>query len=195
MKNNLLFLLLFCFRLNIIAQQDAWVYLIDKENVAASIANPISILTQQAIDRKTAHNVSIDVRDVPVTESYITQLKNATGITVLAKSKWFNNVHVRGTETDINNLKTTLNFVDYIDFADKSLNTSRISKSKKQAEIKDKFEIENTLVNFVYGNTQNQVEMIAADQLHLSDYTGEGVVIAVMDASFTNVIRWGRFKD
>ncbi len=34
------------------AQQDAWVFFVDKENVAASLDNPISILTQDALDRK-----------------------------------------------------------------------------------------------------------------------------------------------
>ena len=37
-----------------IAQQDAWVYFNAKDNVQASIDNPISILTQEAIDRKNA---------------------------------------------------------------------------------------------------------------------------------------------
>ena len=36
--------------------------------------------------------------------------------------------------------------------------------------------------------------MIAADDLHLSDYTGDGVTIAVMDASFTNVNTMGAFQ-
>ena len=31
--------------------EDAWVFFVDKENVSESIANPISILTQEAIDR------------------------------------------------------------------------------------------------------------------------------------------------
>ena len=55
--------------------EDAWVFFVDKENVSESIANPISILTQEAIDRKEMHGVAIDERDVPVNESYITQVK------------------------------------------------------------------------------------------------------------------------
>ena len=99
-------MLLLFFQIHFYAQQDAWVYLIDKQNVAASIANPISILTQKAIDRKSTHGVSIDERDVPVNESYITQLKNATGITVLAKSKWLNAIHVRGNKSQIDALSS-----------------------------------------------------------------------------------------
>ncbi|WP_425077132.1 S8 family serine peptidase [Psychroserpens sp. S379A] len=169
-------------------EEHAWVYLTDKENVATSIANPISILTQNAIDRKAAHNIPIDERDVPVNESYISQLKAQNGIAVMAKSKWFNAVYVIGLEVDINALEN-LDFVDHIDFADRSLNAeSRVAMSN------DKFEIEESLVDFNYGSAQNQVEMIGVDHLHISDYTGEGIVIAVLDAGFPNVDTMGAFQ-
>jgi hypothetical protein len=169
-------------------EEHAWVYLTDKENVTASIANPISILTQNAIDRKAAHNIPIDERDVPVNENYITQLKVQTGITVLAKSKWFNAVYVIGLEDAINALES-LDFVEFVDFADKNLNAdSRVSTQN------NKFEYEEGLVNFSYGSTQNQVEMIGVDHLHISDYTGEDIVIAVLDAGFPNVNTMNAFQ-
>ncbi|HBB48391.1 MAG TPA: serine protease, partial [Flavobacteriaceae bacterium] len=77
--------------------QDAWIYFLDKENVEASINNPITILTQEALDRKAMHSVVIDARDVPVTEAYIQEVKNSPGITYWAKSKWMNCVYVQGT--------------------------------------------------------------------------------------------------
>lgn len=171
------------------AQEHAWVYLTDKENVANSIANPISILTQNAIDRKASHNIPIDERDVPVNENYITQLKAQTGITVMAKSKWFNAVYVIGSElADVMALEA-LNFVASIDFADKSLNAdSRVAFNN------NKFEVEESLIDFTYGSALNQVEMIGADHLHLSDFTGEGIVIAVLDAGFPNVNTMGAFQ-
>ena len=186
MKNLLLFILLFysCFTF---AQQDAWVFLTDKQNVETSINNPITILTQQAIDRKNAHGVVIDERDVPVNEAYISQLKQQTGITVMAKSKWMNAIHVRGTETDISAL-TNLSFVATIEFADKSINTGRFSGHN------NKFEIEESLVDFNYGDTQNQIEMINANTLHINDFTGEGLIIAVLDTGFPNVNTMNAFQ-
>ncbi|WP_242205590.1 S8 family serine peptidase [Aestuariivivens insulae] len=187
MKKGLLFIGILCFQLNILAQQDAWVYLTDKENVTASIANPITILTQKAIDRKAAHNVTIDDRDVPVNENYITQLKNTTGITVMAKSKWFNAVHVRGSQTDIQNLENLV-FVNYIDFADKSLNTSKTSKKAKVSKLNETFTI------FNYGSAANQIEMFKGDKLHVAGYSGTGMTVAVLDAGFPNVNVVGAFK-
>ncbi|MEH6535856.1 MAG: S8 family serine peptidase [Psychroserpens sp.] len=186
-------ILLFCvvlFQYNAIAQQDAWVYFNAKENVQALIGNPISILTLQAIERKSAGGIAIDERDVPVSESYITLLKAPeTGVTVFAKSKWFNAVYVRGTEDDINALIDDFDFVESVEYADKSLNgLSRF------AEIEDKFSVENNTVSFNYGNAQNQVEMINADALHIGDYTGEGIMVAVMDSGFPNVDTMGAFQ-
>jgi serine protease AprX len=181
MQKYLLFLMFCCCQFNAFAQEeDAWVYLVDKEDVSASIANPISILTQKAIDRKNAHNVIIDVRDVSVNEIYISQLKGATGITVLAKSKWFNAVHVRGSKADIDAL-TSLPSVSNIDYASKNLNQSKTILKKN----KSKFE--STFITFNYGNALNQIEMFHGDELHLLDYTGQGMTVAVLDAGFPKV--------
>ncbi|SDS70772.1 Por secretion system C-terminal sorting domain-containing protein [Formosa sp. Hel1_31_208] len=173
-----------------LAQQDAWVYFNAKENVQASIDNPSLILTQQAIDRKNAYGIVIDARDVPVNEAYITLLKApATGITVLAKSKWFNAVYVQGSTDDINALVNDFDFVETVVFADDNLNPPT-----RLEAIEDKFAVENTTVVFNYGNTLNQIEMINADALHLQDYTGEGIIIAVLDSGFTNVDDMGAFQ-
>lgn len=150
MFRNIFMLLLLQISITATAQQDAWIYLTDKPNVASSLANPISILTQKAIDRKQHHNIAIDERDVPVNEAYIADLKTQTGITVMAKSKWFNSVHVRGTEADINRLDA-LTYVDSIDFADKSLNSG-----SREFHAQDKYDNFEQQVVFTYGNTQNQ---------------------------------------
>ncbi len=187
MKKSLLFLFLWSIPMLYFAQQeDAWVYLSDKQNVSASLSDPITILSQKAIDRKIKHGISIDSRDVPVNENYISQLKAQSGITVLAKSKWFNAVHVRGTEINIKAL-TGLSFVASIDFADKNLNLKQIPQKKKS-------KLETTTTTFIYGNALNQIQMIKGDQLHVSNYTGTGITIAVMDAGFTNVNLMDSFK-
>lgn len=189
MKKILLICLL-CSLNQLFAQEAAWVYFNAKENVSSSISNPITILTQDAIDRKAQHGIAIDERDVPVNETYISQIKApVNGVTVLAKSKWFNAVYVLGSEADINALISTFDFVDSVEFADRSLNAQT-----RVAQIADKFAIENTMANFTYGSTQNQVEMINVDDLHLADYTGNGIVIAVLDSGFNNVESMGAFQ-
>lgn len=164
------------------AQEDAWVFFTDKENVAASLENPITILTQEALDRKALHGVVIDERDVPVSENFINQIKNQTGITVLAKSKWQNCVHVRGSLDAIENL-ATLSIVSFIEYANKSLGRTSNDFSFEKDDPQDP----QTRIEFNYGSSDNQVTQIAVEALHLEDYTGEGMVVAVLDSGFPSV--------
>ena len=181
MKKTLLVSILLTMVINSYAQEDAWVYLKDKQNVEQAIANPLTILTQRAIDRKSDHGIPIDARDVPVNEARISEIKAQPGIQVWAKSKWFNAIHVRGSEADITNL-LSLEFVERVEFANRDLDSNSRSQQPK-----DKFRLEDILTDFNYGSTANQVEMIAADRLHRDDYTGEGILIAVMDSGFPEV--------
>ena len=187
---KILLLLCICLSLQSFCQQDAWVYFTDKENVTESLANPITILTQDAIDRKAMHNTPIDERDVPVNEAYITTLKNQTGITVLAKSKWFNCVHVRGSEENINSL-VDFGFVDSIEFADDSL-TRAAGFGFVKGDPDD--EQEQQRVDYNYGATNNQVTMLGVDFLHQQDFVGDGMVVAVLDSGFPGVDTNGGFS-
>ncbi|MBE15745.1 MAG: serine protease [Cytophagaceae bacterium] len=178
MMRRVLFILLLL-PVTLCAQQDAWVYFTDKENVQQSIDNPISILTQEAIDRKGMHATPIDERDVPVTQAYIDEIKDQPDITVYAKSKWFNCVYVRGGEEDINDL-WDLDFVSDIQYADRSLNRSMaVTPSQKMAP--------QQRIDFVYGDTENQVTMLSIDEVHQQDYTGNGMIVAVLDSGFSGV--------
>ena len=189
---KLLFLVFFLAIQTILAQEHAWVYFADKENVAMALANPITILSQEAIDRKNLHGIAIDERDVPVNEAYIATVEAQAGITVYASSKWFNCVHVIGSENDINAL-AALPFVSSVFFADRSLNpAAKHTKPVKPRELHDKFHAEQ--IDFTYGNTVTQVQMLNADVLHQQDYTGEGMVIAVMDGGFPEVNTMSAFQ-
>jgi len=181
MKKLLILLSLICVQASWAQTQDAWVFFADKENVQNAINNPISILTQEAIDRKQLHNVVIDERDVPVNEAYITQIKNASGITVFAKSKWMNCVYVQGSQANIEAL-TNLSFVTSIEWADKDLNfpTPSNGKNNETTEVVPS----NGRIVYDYGQAANQIEMIRGDFLHEEDFTGAGMIIAVMDSGF-----------
>ncbi len=194
MKKLLLFFI-FLYSFNALSQEHAWVYLSDKPDSATALANPISILTQKALDRKAAHNVSVDFRDVPVDESYISVIKSQPGITVLSKSKWFNALHVIGDPVDITALNSvTVNgatIVSSIDFADDNFN-SRQSQTQHQ----NKHNLEANLTNFTYGSAVNQTTMIGVEALHqhINNYTGSGMTVAVIDAGFPNVNTMNGFQ-
>tara|TARA_R100001369_G_scaffold81213_1_gene112126 strand:+ start:778 stop:2403 length:1626 start_codon:yes stop_codon:yes gene_type:complete len=168
------------------AQEDALVFLEAKDPavVSQALANPLTILTQEAIDRKQLQGTSIDERDVPLNETYKNQINNATGITVYAKSKWMNAVYVRGSISNINDL-LNLEFVTEVEFTDKDLN---FRKPKGHTPSKLKIENEQSRIEYNYGDAANQTEMLAVDFLHENDFTGEGMVVAFMDNGYPNVM-------
>jgi hypothetical protein len=166
------------------SQEDAWVYFKDKPNAATFLNAPLQMLSQRALDRRQNQNIALDTRDVPLEESYVNQINNVVGIEVKAKSKWLNAVHVRGTATLINSLKS-FSCVERIDFANKLLNQS----GKTTKPYKNKFisKTKNNKVAFSYGNSKNQIEMLNGTLLHEQNFTGSGKIIAVLDSGFPGV--------
>ena len=165
--------------------EDAWVYFNNKPSAATFLANPLTMLTQRSLDRRSAQNILLDITDVPVEQAYITQITAATGITVMAKSKWLNALHIRGTQTDIQAL-IGLPFVNSVKFANHSLNPGgRIAQnSNKIQSVNKQYEIE---VAYNYGGSQNQIEMLNGHLLHQQNFTGQGKIIAVLDSGFNGV--------
>ncbi len=164
------------------SQEDAWVYFNDKPDAATQLNTPLNFLTQRALDRRDSQGIALSENDVPIHQPYIDEITAANGITVMAKSKWLNCLHIRGSVDDINTL-TLLSFVNHVHFADASLNSKRptpitIIPVNKQMDVQ---------ANFNYGNSANQIQMLNGHLLHQAGYTGVGKIIAVLDSGFINV--------
>ncbi len=184
MKKILLLIVFFASPFVFSQEEDAWVFFTDKPNAQFYLDNPLQMLTQRSLDRRTAQGIALHVTDAPIHQPYVQTIASASGITVKAKSKWLNCVHVRGTLENINAL-SGLSFVQSIKFADNSLNTSgRKNNPKSISPVNKSMDVS---ANFNYGNSQNQIEMLNGHLLHQANYTGAGKIIAVMDSGFTNV--------
>ncbi|WP_372746789.1 S8 family serine peptidase [Lutibacter sp.] len=197
MKSKLLlFLLIFSFE-TIFAQEDAWVYFKDKPSKETFLSNPSTMLTERSLERRTRYNIPLDEFDVPVEANYISTITNANGITVKAKSKWLNAVHVQGAKTAIENLLTIQfegnTIVSSIEFADKTIGVISGKSSIINQENKSEDKLKVT-TDFNYGRAANQTQMIKVDVLHQNNFTGEGMVIAVLDAGFPNVNTFSAFN-
>jgi subtilisin family serine protease len=184
MKKTLHLIICFFVSFSVFSQEDAWVYFNAKPNATFYYNTPLEMLSQRALDRRTNQNIVIDFKDIPIEPSYITQIKAATGIVVMAKSKWLNALHIRGNQAAIEALKL-LSFVEKVDFANKMLNqagkktiVNKVKKANKKLE---------TQVNYAYGNSANQILMFNGQTMHQQNYTGSGKIIAVMDAGFPGV--------
>jgi hypothetical protein len=183
MRYNFTFLLLLL-SFTIFAQEDAWVYFNGKPNAQAFYDNPSSELSQRALDRRTNQNILLDITDAPLETSYVNQITASTGITVKAQSKWLNALHIQGTQANINALKL-FSFVSRIEFANKTLNAT--GKRLAQTSISQTHDKLKTTIDYSYGNSANQIQMLNGQVLHQQNFTGEGKIIAVLDAGFPGV--------
>jgi serine protease AprX len=175
----------------------------DKHNTTYSINNPSSYLSPRAIQRRTNQGISIDSTDLPVNQHYIDSVI-ALGGTLLTKSKWFNSITIAIDDTTKIPDIQALPFVSDIERTyppggiksggnkrPRLINTQEmhdefqpyrhILPAAKQTQ--DMFSIKT--IN--YGMGFNQANMIGIDYLHALGYTGDGIVIAVLDAGFLNV--------
>lgn len=187
---KILFLLTLFFNLSYAQVEDAWVYFKDKPSSNIYLDTPLLMLSQRSLDRRSNQEIEIDLKDIPVEASYITTISGTTGITVLAKSKWLNALHIQGEKTDID-LLTALISVDSIQFMNSALNKSINRK------VVDKFNNEKIteVAELSYGVTENQMTMLKGDFLHDLGFTGTGLQIAILDAGFKGVESFTAFTN
>ncbi len=183
---NCIYIIILLFGFNAFAQEHAWVFFIDKPNSASYFANPLTMLSQRAIDRRVRQNIAYDSKDIPINTAYINQTDAVTGIEVKAKSKWLNAIHVIGLEQDIRDLEN-FSFVDHVEFASNLITRSSTSNNGENT-------VFDETVTYNYGGSFNQVSQIGVDFLHQNDFTGQGIQIAVLDAGFGGVDTFSAFQ-
>ena len=145
-----------------------WIYFHDK------IGSEMSPISQRAKDRRAKSDVQSNHLwyDLEVSQIYINDILEL-GITIENESRWLNAVSVVCKMSDIEkiaklkSIKKIEPVIGYkkskIEYADDSLSNSR---------------------DFDYGNALAQIEQINVHELHNAGYTGEGVIILVMDTGF-----------
>lgn len=190
MKKATILILLFIISSSSFAQEHAWVYFNNKQDVTEFLANPLTVMSQRSLDRRTVQGIALDESDAPITQIYVDQVEDASGITVKATSKWMNAVHVLGSISNIESL-SSLSFVDYIEFAADNLN----ARNQNSAPLPSKFNFQEAQnkITYNYGGSLNQAHQIRVDYLHELNYTGSGMIIAVLDNGFPGVESFDTF--
>lgn len=157
----------------------------DKNDSPYSIDAPLVFLSQRAIDRRTKHGLSITKHDFPVNPHYLDSLRFA-GASIMFTSRWLNTATIKVDSIAYIKVKN-LSFVNEVESVYKASVT----------ELNIPFANEITSNQFTvndYGESFRQINMLNGDFLHQKGYTGEGVLIAVIDAGFTAVDHLSAFK-
>ncbi len=181
MKKNYLHILIVLLALfhNDLSAQKYFVSFTDKSNNGFSINSPEEFLSQRAIERRIKQDIEITQEDLPVTKAYLDSLTKM-GVKVLWPSKWLNGAII---ESDNSNLTDTISRVSFISDSKliwKSTNNTNISKFISE---EDPSSIKTELLSD-YGQTYNQTITVNGNLLHQNGYTGNGMLIAVIDNGF-----------
>jgi subtilisin family serine protease len=145
-----------------------WIYFHDK------IGSEMSPISQRAKDRRAKSDVQSNHLwyDLEVSQIYINDILEL-GITIENESRWLNAVSVVCKMSDIEKI-AKLKSVKKIEPV--------IGYKKSKIEYAEDF-LSNSR-DFDYGNALAQIEQINVHELHNAGYTGEGVIILVMDTGF-----------
>jgi serine protease AprX len=155
-----------------------WISFKDKNNSPYSADRPDEFLSEQAIERRTRQHIAFDESDIPVNSVYLDSLKKL-GLEIIHTSKWLNGVLVATDNISALKEASDLTFVKDIPLysAYKDNNPEFISYNKKS---------ELTEMKIDYGLSENQVKMLKGEYLHKNGYQGKNMLIAIIDAGFTN---------
>jgi len=170
----------------------------DKNNSPYTISNPQEFLTQRAIDRRNRMGIAIDQTDIPVVQDYLNGIA-AKGAVIYNCSKWFNSATVFVSDTTIIPSIQALSYVTavvkvkpYLEIRKKKPfkeGTQYIFEASQQ-QPGNKLQQNDASVTkapISYGNGYNQANMIGVDYLHRLGYTGNNMIIAILDAGFYHV--------
>ena len=173
--------LLVAFSTSFYAQSElVFVFFKDKPNKASFYSNPLSELSQKALDRRENLNIALNDQDAPIEQTYVQNIRNL-GFTVSDMSKWLNGVAVNATEAQIQQL-AQLDFVQNVEtFVKNPDGGKRSTPSQKFAAF------ENHKTEFNYGEANQQTTQINLKPLHEAGYTGNAVTIAMLDTGYPNV--------
>lgn len=142
------------------------VFFRDKAGTPYSISSPSAFLSARALERRNKNQVPVTPEDLPVTPSYVDNLRNA-GAAVLFTSRWFNAAIIQCPASLLPAL-LALPGVDRIEQVAHGVRPSgRASSTGRVQEV-----------------TDAQLAFHQLNEMHLDDVRGEGVYIAIFDSGF-----------
>ncbi len=164
----------------VMSQNSYWIGFPDKLGSSYSADHPEKFLSERAIARRTKQNIAITPEDLPVSSQYLDSLKK-TGVTIQFTLKWLNGAVVKATPDQLHRIEQLSIIAELKQIFDSSA-TSSPTESTHLPKISKNY-IERASTND-YGSGNEAISMIDGTFLHSIGFTGNGMVIAVIDAGF-----------
>ena len=159
-----------------------WIYFTDKgifsrEAYRTSCNKVQEALSERAKGRRAKVNRKVDFTDLPVRKDYVEAILNL-GAQYRATSKWFNGL---SAEIPVGRLEGIANlpFVREIQL----VNRSRRKPIRIQKDLNKVPPMQRSYL-LDYGPSLGQLEQINVPAVHDSGYTGEGVLVCILDTGY-----------
>ncbi|MDH6355527.1 hypothetical protein M2132_001872 [Dysgonomonas sp. PH5-45] len=187
MKKFLIFIIVMATMLpvSVLAQNVEYkfrIYLTGKEGVDAGSVKAGDYLSQRALDRRQRQGIAFDEKDLPVSAAYTGAVEDL-GCTVVSKSRWMNTLAVHCADSMVVDRLKQLPFVKDVVLVWRGVH--RAKKRKEEKDLSDRAK-KNSNEDY-YGYSFNQIAVNNGQHLHEEGYRGEDMLIAVLDAGFTNI--------
>lgn len=162
----------------------------DKGGTTHSLSNPLTYLSQRAVDRRTVQNIAIDSTDLPVSGNYMDSVLTLTGGKLHMTSKWLNyTVILLNDSAKILTLqsKPFIKSIEYMAFYPAGLHKPAKTTLPTGGTSTFNIPLKTTGSGLYYGDSYNQSALVCGDYLHDIGWKGEGKLIAVLDEGFADV--------
>lgn len=168
------------------------VHFTDKDNTPFSEDQPRDFLSQRSIDRRAKFNIPIIEQDLPIDPVYIQDVLGATAdAKLIIQVKWMNAIVISLSDS------SNIDIIDKLPHVEKTVLVYRPGIKTRFSQKLD-FPINtdnvypplksiNEYDSSFYGGAWVQINQMKGEKLHELGFRGQGMVIAILDAGFTNV--------
>ncbi len=162
----------------------------NKGNNPYSLSAPLGYLSIRSVLRRARFGIALDSTDLPVTPSYVTQIRNVPNVSILNVSKWLNSISIRTSDA---NAITTISGFPFV----QSVTALAARGVGDAGNTIDKFGFEEntnpyplvvqrvTSDYYNYGTgSYNEIHLHNGEFLHDIGLRGQGMMITMLDAGF-----------
>ncbi|MCC3152938.1 S8 family serine peptidase [Hymenobacter sp. BT770] len=161
------------------------IYFRDKAGTPFTVGKPEQFLSARSLARRSRQGIAILPRDLPVSPTYVSQVRGVAGSPqVLYTSRWFNAAVVSCDSLTLGRIKA-LPAVRSAATLNRSFQP--VAPTPAPVQVTANAASNPQTKRAQYGSAYRQNEQIGALAMHEAGYRGEGMQIAVFDAGFPGV--------
>lgn len=155
-----------------------------------SLASPAAYLSARALERRSRFQIPVDSTDIPIPASYIEQIQQIAGVTILNQSRWLNAISIQTSSSASISSIEALPFVRSVSGLAARGIAPRMPKEEElltDPPLVRRAQKQLTNDYYEYGNNSfAEIHLHNGEFLHNIGLRGQGMQIAMLDGGFFN---------